>query len=94
MPYDKEICDDYVRWLEAFEFSKSKLKEWNSHIKSLNLLTDKFRDGQAGYKALMTLQRIAIRRKNVANRMLIITKKESDKATKKYNEYCAKKEIK
>lgn len=94
MPYDKEICDDYVRWFEAFECSKSKLKEWNSHIKSLNLLTDKFRDGQAGYKALMTLQRIAIRRKNVANRMLIITKKESDKATKKYTEYCAKKEIK
>ena len=88
----KNICDRYVKWLDALKRCKSDLKEWDKHIAALNLLTDKFEDGRAGYKALMTLQRIAIQRKNSINRILIIVKKESDKATKAYQEYCAKKE--
>jgi hypothetical protein len=42
----------------------------------------------------MTVHRIAIQRKNALGRAVIISKKQSDKATKAYQEYCAKKETK
>jgi hypothetical protein len=94
MPYDKEICDDYVKWLDSLKHYKAQAKEWDKHIAALNLLTDEFEEGRAGYKALMTLHRIVIQRKNSINRSLVIVKKELDKATKAYQEYCANKETK
>ena len=92
MTYDKEICDEYIKWFDILKYWKTQSKEWDKHIKSLNLLTDKFEDGRAGYKALMTLHRIAIQRKNSVDRALVTVKKQSDIATKAYQEYCAKKE--
>jgi len=88
----KDICNDYVKWLDSFKHYKAQAKEWDRHIAALNLLTDEFEEGRAGYKALMTLHRIAIQRKNSINRSLVIVKKESDKATKAYKQYCANKE--
>jgi hypothetical protein len=89
----KDICDEYVKWLDCFKHYKAQLREWDKHIAALNLLTDEFEDGRAGYKALMTIHRIAIQRKNSINRSLVSIKKQSDKATKAYQEYCAKKEL-
>ena len=92
MSYDKEICDEYVKWLDILKYWKTQSKEWDKHIQALNLLNDKFEKGRAGYKALMTLHRIAIQRKNSVDRALIEVKKQSAKATKTYKDYCAKKE--
>ena len=95
MPYDEEkICNDYVNFLDSFNYWKAQAKEWDRHIAALNLLTDEFEEGRAGYKALMTVHRIAIQRKNAIGRAVIISKKQSDRATKAYQEYCAKKETK
>lgn len=90
---EEKICNDYVKSLDSFNHWKAQLKEWNKHIQNLNLLTDEFEEGRAGYKALMTVLRIAIQRKNAFSRALVIAKKQSDQATKAYQEYCSKKEL-
>ena len=92
MPYDKNICDNYVNTLESVNAYKSKAKEVKKMLKNINEIVYFLSKGRRVINASLMVQRELTRSYNSSNVRLIDHQKSLEKATKAYKQYCANKE--
>lgn len=92
MPYDKNICDNYVDTLENVNAYKSKTKEVKKMLENINEIVCFLSKGRRVINASLMVQRELNRSYNSLNVRLIDHQKSLKKATKIYQKYCANKE--